>query len=105
MITITAKEVLIEAILFELARQGHSLDPDDYDEGVDDWQEVEVPGMGAGRYDVNLYDQGGVFTVTAYPMRDGRFDYQSWIHCMEKENAPTDESRAFGPHGGAPWGN
>ncbi len=97
------KKGIPRAILFELARQGYSLDPDDYDEGIDDWQEVEIPGIGAGRYDVNLYDRGGVFTVTAYPMREGRFDYQEWIHCLEVAATPTDESRAFGPHGGNLW--
>jgi len=35
-----------------------------------------------------------------------RMGYDAGVadYCEENEY-PTDESRAFGPHGGAPWGN
>jgi hypothetical protein len=38
------------------------------------------------------------------------FDDCLWIKVDRKQyddffECPTDESRAFGPHGGAPWGN
>lgn len=79
------------AILAGLTRQKVSLDPADYEEGLDDWGDavkIDLPKYLAFEYftkewDVNLWDNEGVFTVTAYPIYDGEPDYSSWITCLE----------------------
>lgn len=94
------------AILAELARQGRSIDPDDYEEGADDWGEtcvISLPDYARKEFfteewDVNVWDNAGIFTVTAYPMYRGEGDYSSWITLLEKEMLATDESRSYGPH-------
>jgi hypothetical protein len=84
-------EPVKQAILAGLAKQKVSVDPSDYEEGLDDWgDEVKISfpkyyGLEyfTDRWDVNLWDNEGVFTVTAYPIYDGEPDYSSWITCLE----------------------
>ena len=100
------------AILAELARQKCSVKADDYSSGVDEWSEpcvIKLPEY-AGKeffteeWDVNLFDDDGVFTVTAYPVYDGCRETSAWITILE-ECFPVevdDDARSFGPWG-RPW--
>ncbi len=84
-------EPVKQAILAGLVKQGVSLDPSDYYEDLDDWGDavkISFPQYYGLEYftdewDVNLWDNEGVFTVTAYPIYDGEPDYSSWITCLE----------------------
>jgi hypothetical protein len=84
--------VVADAILKELAKQGRSVHPDAYEFGMDDWGDtvkINLPEMQGLEYytdmwDVNVWDNDGVFTVTAYPMCEkGRTDCSSWITLIE----------------------
>ena len=95
------------ALLAELLRRGVSVDPDDYHEGVDEWGDIlkislpeynEKPSY-TNEWDINFYDRGGVFTVTAYPVYRGEGFYQAWITLVEESMLVTDESRSYGPWG------
>lgn len=100
------------AILAELARQKCSVKPDDYSEGADEWSDpcvIKLPDYVGKEFfteewDVNLWDNDGVFTVTAYPVYDGRIETSAWITVLE-ECFPVevdDDARSFGPSGN-PW--
>ena len=75
------------ALIAELKRQGRSINPKDYEEGEDDWGEIctiDLPEMVGKEFytpewDVNIWDNEGTFTVTAYPMMNGEGEYSSWI--------------------------
>jgi hypothetical protein len=78
---------VIDAVLDGLWRQGRSVNPDDYEPGADEWADtvkINLPHMADMEYftdewDVNIWDNDGVFTVTAYPVYDGLTDCSSWI--------------------------
>ena len=100
------------AILAELARQKCSVKADDYSEGADEWSDpcvIKLPEYAGKKdytdeWDVNLWDDTGVFTVTAYPVYNGKTDGQRWITVLE-ECFPVevdDDARSYGPWG-RPW--
>jgi hypothetical protein len=94
------EETIRRAILCELSRHGFSLDPDDHEPGIDDWQEVIIfdDDGRPTHWDANVYDRDGTFTVTAYPLYfverarengiatgEWKGKYEKWITCLEIE--------------------
>lgn len=82
---------VIRALLAELKRQGRSISPSGYDLGADEWADpikLDLPNMGHLEYftdewDVNMWDDDGYFTVTAYPVYGGKTDCSSWITLLK----------------------
>jgi hypothetical protein len=91
---------VIKAILEELKKQGRSVDPKDYDLGVDDWGEtvkINVPELVGDEYftdewDVNVHEDGDVFSVVAYPMYGGVVECSSWITCVSVGIDPNQQA-------------
>lgn len=79
-----------KAILEEFKKQGRSVDPKDYDLGVDDWGntvKINMPELVGDEYftdewDVNVYEDDGVFSIVAYPVYDGVVECSAWITCL-----------------------
>jgi hypothetical protein len=75
------------AILAELGRQKCSVKPDDYSEGFDQWSDPCVIKVSehvgkeffTEEWDVNIWDDEGTFTVTAYPVYDGERCESAWL--------------------------
>jgi hypothetical protein len=82
-------EKVKQAILAELEKQGRSIHPDAYEPGADEWGDIvriDIPELKTREYftpewDVNIWDDDGRFTITAYPIYDGVTDCSSWVTC------------------------
>ncbi len=89
-------EPVIKAILAELKKQGRSINPDDHPMGQDSWDDVtqiDLPDYSGLEYytdkwDVNIWDNEGVFTVTAYPIYGEMSDCSTWLTCLTQ---PVEE--------------
>lgn len=94
-------EPVAKAILEEFQKQGRSVDPKDYDLGVDDWGnpvKINMPELVGDEYftdewDVNVYEDDGVFSIVAYPVYDGVVECSAWITCKRVETQEYDPNQ------------
>ena len=89
-------EPVVKSILAELAKQGRSINPEDHPMGQDSWDEItriDLPDYLGLKYftdewDVNIWDNDGELTVTAYPVYDGVTECSAWLTCSTQ---PVEE--------------
>lgn len=82
-----------KAILDQLVKDGRSINSYDYDQGADEWGDmtkISLPEFKDFDYfteewDVNIWDNDGKFTITAYPVYQGNTETSTWITCYEGE--------------------
>lgn len=81
-----------KTILQELVKQGRSIDPSDYESGSDEWGEIttiDLPQFSnlefyTKNWDINIWDNDGRFTITAYPVYEDKTETSAWITCYEE---------------------
>lgn len=81
-----------KTILRELVNRGRSIDPSDYEPDADEWADIttiDLPQFNGlefytSDWDVNIWDNDGRFTITAYPVYDGKTETSAWITCYEE---------------------